>query len=336
MTVLVDSKAMISACILCGKPKSTTFAYPKESQSELFISLEAAHCVGCDFGWVVNKIGHERLVEYYSREYPLFAGRSQKPPPSGYFPKIDLPPDPARDWLKWLIETKEPEYAHSFDHMHKPHRQMRHLCLAAATFRQLHDPPPTTLLDIGTGFGNCLYLAKTFFWPDINLLAHEPDETMAPYLNHIGARRIDLKKIQTASVEMVFSSQSLEHLEADEALEVMGEIKRILKPRGVLSLEVPNVSFKKHAGFLEMNHEPHLLFFSIRALKKLVEKCGLKIHLLETNSPIPEMFGITKLKKFREKLSHGARVGSRTLKFKKQSWRIHPNGGSILAICSKQ
>ncbi|MEO5335009.1 MAG: class I SAM-dependent methyltransferase [Magnetococcus sp. YQC-5] len=336
-------------CVLCSREQNGSFPYPGNSKSKLFQNLEVSYCSYCDFGWVSDVIGVDRLVEYYSVEYPVFAGRSDKPSPSDYFPIIDVDPDPTKDWLRWLTKIKSDRYSQSFRYMHKPHRQMMHLCYASSIYRKLNGyglpstqhpapstqhPAPLTILDIGTGFGNCLYFAKTFFWKDVELLAYEPDETMMPYLHHIGAKMVTLEAIKSSSVDIVFSSQSMEHVEVLESIRIMSEIRRVLRPKGILSLEVPNVSFKTHACHHSASHEPHLLFFSIQSLRRFVEKFNFSAQLLETNAPIPEGFGVTQWKLFRQRLAHGVRIGERRFKIIRNSWRIHPNGAAILVICS--
>ena len=78
----------------------------------------------------------------------------------------------------------------------------------------------------------------------------------------------------------MLSSHSLEHLPIEDLFPTLLRIRELLKPKGVLYIEVPNGAHT--LSFLPGNHSPHTLFFSQRSLRQIVARAGFEI-LLSTN-----------------------------------------------------
>jgi 2-polyprenyl-3-methyl-5-hydroxy-6-metoxy-1,4-benzoquinol methylase len=81
--------------------------------------------------------------------------------------------------------------------------------------------------------------------------------------------------------DVVFCSEVIEHMTSPELL--VGEIRRILRPGGLLVLSTPNSAFWLYRllGVLgytvaELQHPKHFQFFSRRSLLRLLESTGLR------------------------------------------------------------
>lgn len=70
-------------------------------------------------------------------------------------------------------------------------------------------------------------------WPD------HVDTELGP-VRYVHASMTDLSAIPDASVDLVNSSQTFEHIHPHEGEQVLAEVRRVLKPTGLLALDTPN------------------------------------------------------------------------------------------------
>ena len=205
--------------------------------------LPLASCTTCGYSWVTEV--PDELDRYYAEEYSHDMGRGRKA----------VPPD---------------QYFADETHMTRPDRSRRHVDLVTK-----HTDPLQRVLDIGPGFGTTLY----YFPNTIEKLAIEPDETVWPYIHHAGATVVDRDDIAPNSLDAVVSSHQLEHVRPDEILDFLQWIKNVLRPGGTLLVEVPLAVVERYVHTL-LRHDPHLSFFSIEALDKMVTRAGFEVvHL---------------------------------------------------------
>jgi len=93
---------------------------------------------------------------------------------------------------------------------------------------------------------------------------------------------VDLSDYADASVDLVYSGQSIEHVAVDLAEVVLGEVRRVLKPGGHFALDTPNarVTRLQQAEFIDLDHKyeyTHLELHEklVRAGFDVVETKGL-------------------------------------------------------------
>ncbi|MBD9359367.1 class I SAM-dependent methyltransferase [Methylomonas sp. EbB] len=143
------------------------------------------------------------------------------------------------------------------------HEKIKHL---------LHKPQ--TLLDVGTGGGEFAYLIKSL---GHDLHGIEPNKGYGQY----SAAQYDLNLqfgfIQDAqfaenSFDVITIWHVLEHTE--DPLFVLGKLRSLLKPDGVLVVEVPNIEATCQSPSSTF-HEAHLYNFNLATLRRMGEKAGL-------------------------------------------------------------
>ncbi|MEO7658082.1 MAG: class I SAM-dependent methyltransferase [Pyrinomonadaceae bacterium] len=147
------------------------------------------------------------------------------------------------------------------------------------------------LLDVGVGRGEILITAKERGW---DVAGVEPSETFADYAEkRIGAsiwrQPIEDAEIPDQEFDVVILAAVLEHLYNPN--EVMAKIARVLKPGGLLYLDVPNETglFFRVGNFYHklrrtgwcVNLSPtfapfHIFGFSPKSLRSLLKKHGLE------------------------------------------------------------
>lgn len=146
------------------------------------------------------------------------------------------------------------------------------------------------LLDIGTGRGELLRVAITQGWEALGV---EPSPRFAEYAAKYSGAEIKAAKLEdcnfaAASFDVVILAAVLEHLY--NPAEVLTEIARILKPGGVLFLDVPNetglyfrlgnlyqrLSGRNWVVNLAPTFSPYHVFgFSPKSLRAILAKHGL-------------------------------------------------------------
>jgi SAM-dependent methyltransferase len=88
----------------------------------------------------------------------------------------------------------------------------------------------------------------------------------------------DLEPITTASVDLVWSGQSIEHITEEEAEKVYGEVQRILRPGGHFCLDTPNRLLTEiHIGTSDWIHPEHKIEYYPEHLQRNLRNAGFTI-----------------------------------------------------------
>ena len=101
----------------------------------------------------------------------------------------------------------------------------------------------------------------------------ETDLGVVSYRYHSMA---DLSGFADASVDLVYSGQSIEHVPPDVGRHVLAEVARILKPGGHLGLDTPNgrVTRLQQDEFIDPDHE---IEYTLDELTSLIGSAGLDV-----------------------------------------------------------
>ncbi len=155
--------------------------------------------------------------------------------------------------------------------------------------------PGLKLLDIGSGSGQFLYEMKAL---GLDVGGIEPGDFSAEENKRysLNIKKLDLIKSRYPqnSFDIITMNHVLEH--TNNPHEVIMEIKRILKKKGVLIIGVPNSNSLAYKIFRKNWHQldvpRHLINYSDKNLKFLLENYGFKISKIRYNSR-PNQFVIS-------------------------------------------
>lgn len=86
----------------------------------------------------------------------------------------------------------------------------------------------------------------------------------------------DLSGFEDASVDLVYSGQSIEHVPPDVGRHVLSEVARVLRPGGHLGLDTPNgrVTRLQQDDFVDPDHEVE---YTLAELTGLIQDAGLDV-----------------------------------------------------------
>jgi len=153
------------------------------------------------------------------------------------------------------------------------------------------------LLDIGSNMGFFLRKAKE---KGFDTLGVEP----APALAEIAKQKFDLKIVNSFFKKEYFEEKSfdvvtmidvLEHVTTPK--EILKDIHYVLKDDGILCVKVPNGNYnvlklklarlmKKEQAFDIFDSYEHVVHYSIKTMKQMLEQCGLRVKKVIIPLPI--------------------------------------------------
>jgi SAM-dependent methyltransferase len=148
------------------------------------------------------------------------------------------------------------------------------------------------ILDVGAGYGHILHALGQLF-PKATKSAVEFSGVCVEHLRSVGVRVFSqpveelLPRIEQ-KFDLVVLSHVLEHLSAPG--EVLRLIHASLAPRGVLYVEVPNIPPESLIRYPDHRwaprfEEPHISFFSLATLTRLLQSAGFERQFCDTAGP---------------------------------------------------
>lgn len=168
----------------------------------------------------------------------------------------------------------------------KPKHILRAGNVALSRYRKIEQllSKPLTILDVGSGGGEFCYLLQTLGHDVIGI---EPNKGYAEYSIHEYGLNVQVGfvqdvKLQEKSIDLITMWHVLEHTE--NPFEVLAKLHTLLRPQGILVIEVPNVEATCQSPKSTF-HEAHIFNFNIATLQRLVEKAGFTemTHFLSTD-----------------------------------------------------
>lgn len=141
------------------------------------------------------------------------------------------------------------------------------------------------LLDIGCSNGSFVHSAQKMGWQAFGMeLEKKSIEIARSFGLTVFTKDLMTQALPAGSFQVVTMWQVLEHL-ADPIM-ILNEIRRILKPGGVLALSTPNISsigwmlLKGQWGAIEP--DVHLNLFNSKGVRKIAESCGFRMRFVES------------------------------------------------------
>ncbi len=167
----------------------------------------------------------------------------------------------------------------------KHHRDLNYLQDLKLIYRH---KPSGNFLDVGTNMGFFLRNARGQNW---NLYGVEPSPSLSSLAREHFGLNVKTAFLEEAGFEnnffdIVSMTDVFEHI--SQPKKMLGEVKRILKPDGIIFIKVPNGNFNlfklrlaKLTGKLKnydlFDSYEHLVHYSHATLKKMLDLCGFKI-----------------------------------------------------------
>ena len=139
-----------------------------------------------------------------------------------------------------------------------------------------HVPAGARLLDVGSGSGEFLYLAKLAGYEAIGL---EPHQGYSEYTRRVFGARIICSPLEEAGLEQgsfdaITLHHVLEHLHLP--LTSLSILNRWLKPGGMLFVDVPDIEHTHHAPRTRF-HYAHVYNFNHDTLKAMLAQAGFDL-----------------------------------------------------------
>ena len=135
----------------------------------------------------------------------------------------------------------------------------------------------STVLDLGAGYCDFINNVKA---RNKIALDQSPDfiDFASPEVNTIQSSVTSMKAIKNDSIDIVFASNLLEHLDDDELFQTMSEVKRVLRSGGRIILMQPNyrLSYKNY-----FDDPTHKKIFTDVSLASFLESHNFEIELVK-------------------------------------------------------
>jgi SAM-dependent methyltransferase len=141
---------------------------------------------------------------------------------------------------------------------------------------------PPRILDVGCGSGTLLGLLKAHGFDVLGLDYSREAAAIARSENDVEVVVGSLAEahFQDASFDLVTLFHVMEHV--TNPGEVLGEVRRILKPTGRLVIQVPNIESWQFRFFRErwygLDIPRHVIDYSNKALQQLLTRTGFTVH----------------------------------------------------------
>ena len=146
------------------------------------------------------------------------------------------------------------------------------------------------LLEIGIGYGGFMTLAAQHGWEatGVELSRYAAKHVRDRFGHTVICGSIETADLPAAAYDLVHLSHVLEHLA--NPLAVLGRIRALLAPAGVLIIEVPNelenlyVRLRRASGWLRPYpvRSTHITFFTPQSLRRMLERAGFAVIHLTT------------------------------------------------------
>lgn len=124
----------------------------------------------------------------------------------------------------------------------------------------------------------------------VNPLDFQEERLVRDYgvIDYVHSSMADLSAIEDDLADLVFSGESIEHVNRDEAALVITEARRVLKPGGYFCLDTPNSKLTRIHCPTEFIHREHKVEYAPNELIDMLQKGGFEIVETGGICPMPE------------------------------------------------
>ena len=223
--------------------------------NSLFNDLSILSCTSCEFSFVSNPPSNCELKRFYELDY-----RSNSSP-----------------------------YKLNFTHRNPSPIDFRAISQISLATNFTKFIPGDIFLDLGAGSGNSFQVAKTILCEPTLVSVESSTAANRYYSKNFGVKSYsDFEEFRASGnmAKIILLSHSLEHFRFDDLTHLLTQVALLLSENGVCIIEVPAANLVKDRNYLQ-DDSPHLLFFSIKSIKLLLERLNFKILFAETlGSPL--------------------------------------------------
>lgn len=157
---------------------------------------------------------------------------------------------------------------------------------------------PGSALDLGCGYGDFI---NNLDCPDKVAIDLNPEAAkyLAPNIRFVEGAADNLSALESNSLDLIFSSNLLEHLGDDELARAASEFRRVLRQGGLMITMQPNYYYAYREYFDDYTHKKA---FSHQSLQDFFGANGFKTKAMEKKfmpfslkSRLPKTYILTKL-----------------------------------------
>ncbi|MGE0171318.1 MAG: methyltransferase domain-containing protein [Oligoflexales bacterium] len=106
-------------------------------------------------------------------------------------------------------------------------------------------------------------------------------------VRHVFGTMDRLDRIRSQSIDLVWSGQSVEHIDVGQAQKMFQEVWRVLQPGGKFCLDTPNRALSKMLCRMGFIHPEHKIEYMPSDLRSLLTASGFKVRQELAVSPMP-------------------------------------------------
>jgi len=237
--------------------------YHGEVNSEIFDNRQCYFCGNCGFSFSWPFMEEQLVAKFYSESYPIRSGTIPETIPTFEFgPSLTSKLFEAKNY----ISEEEGNF-----------------------------------LDFGAGIGASFYHMKQITPKSLNYYAIEAKESI--YYNILKKQGINILPPEDAYgrvndkkfhnfFDVIFTSHTLEHFNADKLEIILCNLRNLLKSSGILIVAVPKDDFSNYAyqNIPKVNEGPHLSHFTKKSLELLFTRNKYKVAFLGEFGPPREFF----------------------------------------------
>ncbi len=251
----------VNTCTICNSDtyKSIKYINATFKKNKCFLDKNIKVCKRCGFGEIYPKISSNELKDFYENSYRC----------KGSSTHIDF---------RVLNRTIERSFAA---------RPLAQLSLSLPYI--FKKDMPLNFLDIGAGSGASFVAAQLIF-DRVNLFAIEENLDAISFYKKKFKKITILKNIDDEQelMDVILMSHSLEHFDAQEIPFILEKLYIAMSSNGIVIIEVPNADLNDIFMLNRYEDTPHLSFFSIQSIRKIVEQSKFKLVYLNTVGSLNE------------------------------------------------